>query len=81
MYNTNDKNTRPTNTLRPKYTPKTILLKNSLFFKFSALYNTIPEEIKNITELKFVKSSIQDNITENYDPYTIPNTNTNNNNT
>ena len=47
MYNTNNKNTRPTNTLRPKYTPKTILLKNSLFFKFSELYANIPEEIKH----------------------------------
>ena len=73
FYNTNDKNTRPKNTLRPKYKPKTILLKNSLFFKFSELYTTLPEDIKNISELKFVKFSIRDHVTEEYDPYSIPN--------
>merc|ERR1712240_997666 len=73
FYNTNDKNTRPKNTLRTKYKPKTLLLKNSLFFKFSELYTTIPEDIKNISELKFVKFSLRDYVTEEYDPYSISN--------
>ena len=81
MYNTNDKNTRPKNSLRPKYKPKTSLLKNSLFLKFSELYTTIPEDIKNISELKFVKYPIRDHITEQYDPYSIPNLTNENNNT
>ena len=63
FYITNDKNTRPKNTLRPKYKPKTILLKNSLFFKFSELYTTVPEDMKNICELKFVKFSLRDHVT------------------
>ena len=72
FYNTNNKNTTPKNTLRPKYKPKTILLKKSLFSKFSELYTTLPEDIKNISELKFVKFSIRDHVTEEYDPYSIP---------
>ena len=81
MYNTNNKNTRTTNTLRPKYTPKTIILKNSLFFKFTEIYATLPDQIKTIMEIKYVKFSIKDHVTENYDPYTIPQLNTDNNNT
>ena len=38
FYNTNNKNTRPKLNLRPKYKPKTTLLKNSLFFKYTELY-------------------------------------------
>merc|ERR1712240_534225 len=45
LYNTNNKNTRPKNNLRPTYKPKTILLKNSLFFKFSELCIAVPEDI------------------------------------
>ena len=79
MYNTNNKNTRTTNTLRPKYTPKTILLKISLFFKFTEIYATLPDQIKTITEIRYIKFSIKDHVTENYDPYTIPQLNKDNN--
>ena len=72
FYNTNDKNTRPKNSLRPKYKPKTILLKNSLFFKLSELYTTISEDIRNISEPKYVEFSLRDHVTEEYDPFFIP---------
>merc|ERR1712240_719215 len=73
FYNTNNKNTRPKQNLHPTYKPKTILLRNSLFLKFSELYIAVPEDIKNIPELKFVKYSIRDYVNENCDPFTIPN--------
>ena len=60
LYNTNNKNTRPKLNLRPKYNPKTTLLKNSLFFKYTELYIEVPENIKNIPLLNFVKYSIRD---------------------
>ena len=73
FYNTNNKNTRPKHNLRPKYKPKTILLKNSLFFKFSELYIEVPGDIKNIPEIKFIKYSMRDHVNEHYDPFSIPN--------
>ena len=79
FYNTNNKNTRPKLNLRPKYKPKTTLLKNSLFFKYTKLYIEVPENVKNIPLLNFVKFSIRDHVNENFNPFTIPNTNNNDN--
>merc|ERR1712240_497719 len=79
LYSANNKNTSPKLNQRPKYTPKTKRLKNSLFFKFTELYIEVPENIKNIPLLNFVKYSIRDYVNENYDPFTIPSTNNNDN--
>ena len=79
FYNTNNKNRRPKHNLRPKYKPRTSLLKNSLFFKFSELYLDVPEYIKNIPLLNFVKYSIRDYVNKKYDPFSIPSTKDNGN--
>ena len=61
-----------TNTnLRTKYTPKS---KNSLFYRFSEIYSTLPDHLKTIEVKKFSKH-IAAHITDNYDPYKFPNTN------
>merc|ERR1712240_35946 len=77
LYNANNKNIRPKLNLRPKYNPKTKRLKNSLFYKYTELYIEVPEKIKNIPLLNYVKYSIRDYLNKKYDPYTIPDTNNN----
>ena len=77
LYKGNNKNTRLKLNLRPKYNPKTKRLKNSLFYKYIELYTEVPEKIKNIPLIKYVKYSIRDYVNEKYDPYTIPDTNDN----
>ena len=42
MYTLPNRPQRTTIDLHPKYTPKTKILKNSLFYKFSDIYNQIP---------------------------------------
>ena len=79
LYNANNKNTRLKLNLRPKYNPKTKRLKNSLFYKYTELYIGVPEKIKNIPLLNYVKYSIRDLVNENYDPYTIRDTDNNDN--
>ena len=59
--------------LRPKYTPKTKILKNSLFYKFSDIYSQIPENIKSL-EIKKYRSQIKTDISTSFDPYSLPQT-------
>ena len=69
------KRPKRTNTnLRKKYTPKSQILKNSLFYRFSEIYSTLPDHL-NTTEVKKFSKHIAVHITENYDPYKFPNTN------
>ena len=77
LYKVNNKNTRPKLNLRPKYNPKTKRLKNSLFYKYTELYAEVPEQIKNIPLINYVKYSVRDYVNEKYDPFTIPDTNDN----
>ena len=73
----NNKNTRPKLNLRPKYNPKSKRLKNSLLYKYTELYSEVPEQIKNIPLINYVKYSVRDYVNEKYDPFTIPDTNDN----
>ena len=59
--------------LHPKYTPKTKILKNSLFYKFSDIYSQIPENIKSL-EIKKYRSQIKTHISTSFDPYSLPQT-------
>ena len=61
MYNLNNKNTHSPNTLRPKYSPKTKILKNSIFFKFTEIYSTLPDQLK-IKEIKQFNKQIKDHV-------------------
>ena len=64
-----------TNTnLRTIYTTKSKILKNSLFYKFSDIYSTLPDWLK-ITEVKNFSKNVTFHIKDNYDPYSFPNTN------
>ena len=53
--------------LHPKYTPKTNLLKNSIFYKFSEIYSNLPNHIK-IAEIKKFKTQIKTHINISFDP-------------
>ena len=55
MYNLHEKPKRTTTTLRPKYSPKTNLLKNSIFYKFTEIYSNLPDHLK-IKEVKHFKT-------------------------
>ena len=59
--------------LHPKYTPKTKLLKSSIFFKFSKVYSNLPDTIKTLPVNKF-KKQIKIHIQTNFSPYSLPQT-------
>ena len=75
MYNLHNKPKCTTNTLGPKYSPKTKILKNSIFFKFTEIYSTFPDHLK-IKEIKHFKNHIKVHIAETFDPYSLPDNNT-----
>ena len=74
MYNIPTRPKRKNIDLHPKYTPKTKILKNSIFYKFSEIYSNIPDHIK-ILEIKKFKSQIKIHISTSFDPYSLPSTN------
>merc|ERR1711954_16649 len=67
MYNIINKPKRTNNTLRPKYTPKSNLLKNSIFYKFTEIYTNLPDHLK-IKEIKPFKSQIKTHIRSTFNP-------------
>ena len=71
MYNTQTKPKRTKTTLRPKYTPKSNKLNNSLFYKFTEIYNSLPEELRFIESKKF-PTQIKLHININLVPYSFP---------
>ena len=69
--------TRPVRTstnIVPKYIPKTNMLKNSLFYRFSEVYNNLPDHLKILIVSKF-KKQIKEYIKYNFQPYSFPSTN------
>ena len=73
MYNIPTRPKRTNIDLRPKYTPKTKTLRNSIFYKFSEIYSTLPDHLKTI-EIKKFKSQIKIHISTSFDPYSLPST-------
>ena len=71
MYNTQDKPKPSKIILRPKYTPKSQKLNNFLFYKFTEIYNTLPDDLKSL-EIKEFCAQIKLHIDLNFDPYTFP---------
>ena len=71
MYNTQNKPKRTNTTLRPKYTPKSNLLKNSIFYKFTEIYTNLPKHLI-IKEIKHFKTQIKTHISNTFDPYSFP---------
>ena len=63
---------KPTNIhLYPNYTPKTKILKNSIFYKFSEIYANLPDTLK-ISLIKKFKVQIKIYIKFNINPYSFP---------
>ena len=56
----------------PKYIPKTKILKNSLFYRFSEIYGSLPDHLKILITKKFIKE-IKDYVKYNFQPYSFPN--------
>ena len=74
MYNIPTRPKRTNIDLSPIYTPKTKILENSIFYKFSEIYSTLPDHLKTI-EIKEFKSQIKIHISTTFDPYSFPSTN------
>ena len=71
MYTISNRPKRTNTYLRPKYTPKTKILKNSIFYKFLEIYSNISDHIKSLDIKKF-KSQIKIHISTSFDPYFLP---------
>merc|ERR1712240_991041 len=72
IYKLPDRPQRTNQLLYPLYEPKTKLLKASIFFNYSQIYNQLPIALKVLPRLKF-KKQIKIHIKNNYEYYTIPN--------
>ena len=57
--------------LKPTYNPKTKQLKASLFFKYTTVYNQLPQTLKILPKTKF-KTQIKSHIQLNIQFHTIP---------
>ena len=62
--------------LKPTYGPKTKQLKASIFFKYTDVYNQLPQTLKALPKTKFNKN-LKTHIQNNKEYHTIPNTNAN----
>ena len=71
MYNIPHRPQRNTPPLKPIYNPKTKQLKASLFFKYSTVYNNLPQSLKSLPKIKF-KKQIKTHIQTNIHLHTIP---------
>ena len=72
MYRIPARPQRTNQTLKPIYEPKTKQLKASLFFKYTIIYNQLPQTLKSLPKLKF-KRHIKVHIRENKEYHIIPN--------
>ena len=75
MYRMPTRAQRTTHTLRPIYEPKTKNLKASLFFKYTIIYNQLPNTFKELPKVKF-KRQIKIYIRDNKQYHIIPDTST-----
>ena len=73
MYDIPNRPKRTNVQLYPKYMPKTKILKNSIFYKFSEIYANLPYTLKISKIIKY-KSDIKTYIKLNFNPYSFPNT-------
>ena len=71
IYNIPTRPKRANINLHPKYTPKTNLLKNSIFYKFSEIYTNLPDHLK-IKDIKQFKTHIKTYIDNTFHPYSFP---------
>ena len=71
MYNIPQRPQRNNPPLQPLYKPKTKQLKTSLFFKYTNVYNNLPQSLKILPKTKF-KTQIKTHIQLNIQFHTIP---------
>ena len=71
MYNIPNRPQRNNPPLKPIYNPKTKQLKASLFFKYTTVYNQLPQTLKILPKTKF-KTQIKSHIQLNIQFHTIP---------
>ena len=57
--------------MTPEYIPRTKILKNSIFYRFSEYYSSVPEYFKEQKPKKF-KKEIKIYVKFNYPPYSFP---------
>ena len=77
MYKTTGRPQRSNHKLIPSYTPKTKMLKESLFFNYSRIYNTLPDTLKALPKHRFNKH-VKKHIRETIELHVIPKEGTNN---
>ena len=71
MYKTSDRPQRNNHKLIPTYAPKTKMLKESLFFNYSRIYNQLPATLKALPKHKF-NNQIKTHIRINTEFHRIP---------
>ena len=76
MYKIPQRPQRTNQTLKPTYEPKTKQLKASLFYKYSEVYNQLPQTLKTLPKTKF-KKQLKSYIQNNKEYHIIPKTNNN----
>ena len=79
MYKTTDRPQRTNHKLTPNYAPKTKMLKESLFFNYSRIYNQLPATLKTLPKHKF-NTQIKTYIRTNTEFHRIPKDKDNNDN-
>ena len=79
MYKTSQRPQHSNHKLIPIYTPKTKMLKESLFFNYSRIYNQLPATLKTLPKHKF-NTQIKAHIRINTEFHKIPKDKNNNDN-
>ena len=77
MCKTTERPQRSNHKLTPQYTPKTKMLKESLFFNYSRIYNTLPDTFKILPKHRF-NNQIRTHIRNNTEFHRIPKEKNNN---
>ena len=71
MYKISQRPQRNNQQLTPIYIPKTKMLKESLFFNYTRIYNQLPSTLKILSKHKF-NTQIKAHIRQNLDFHKIP---------
>ena len=76
MYKIPNQPQRTNQVLKPIYEPKTKQLKALIFFRYTEIYNQLPQTLKALPKTKF-KNNLKIHIQNNKEYHIIPNTNAN----
>ena len=76
MYKIPNRPQRTNQVLKPIYEPKTKQLKASIFFRYTEIYNQLPQTLKALPKTRF-KNNLKTHIQNNKEYHIIPSTNAN----